>query len=163
MFGAMPDAHPAPADYVVYTDGGCHPNPGRGGWGVVVLQAGKVIDERSGGAPDTTNNRMELTAAAEALRALPDGARADIHTDSTYVRDGISKWIAAWRRRGWTTKDGGAVKNQDLWCLLDELASQRQVQWHWVRGHTGDRYNERADALASAALRGTPLRAADRS
>ena len=143
-----------PAAFVLYTDGGCHPNPGRGGWGVVILQGGRVVDELSGGEARSTNNRMELTAAAEALRAVPEGASAQIHTDSTYVRDGITRWIVGWRRNGWRTKDGGEVKNQDLWRQLDALAATREVQWCWVPGHAGHRHNERADALAAAAIRG---------
>lgn len=150
---------PRAARFVAYTDGGCHPNPGRGGWGVVLLEHGRVVREASGGEEDSTNNRMELTAAAHALRLLPEGEQGEIHTDSTYVRNGITKWILDWRRRGWRTSEGADVKNQDLWRQLDELLQGRDVQWHWVRGHAGNEHNERADALARAAIRGGHQRA----
>lgn len=144
---------PAGQRFVVYTDGGCHPNPGRGGWGVVVLQDGQRVRELSGGEDDTTNNRMELTAALEALRALPDGASVDLHTDSTYVRNGITKWIAGWREHGWRTSDDADVKNVDLWQALDAAVLRHDLRWHWVRGHAGNAHNERADELASAAIK----------
>ncbi len=137
---------------VVYTDGGCDPNPGRGGWGVAVVEGKRVVRELSGGEEQTTNNRMELMAALEALRAFPPGTRVALHTDSTYVRSGITEWITNWRKRGWKTAAGQEVKNQDLWRALDEAAAQHDVQWHWVRGHAGNEFNERADQLAAAAI-----------
>lgn len=144
---------------VVYTDGGCDPNPGRGGWGVVVVEGRRVARELSGGEEDTTNNRMELTAALQALAALPAGSRVALHTDSTYVRNGITDWITGWRKRGWKTAAGDDVKNQDLWRALDEAVLRHDVQWHWVRGHAGDQFNERADQLAAAAIGGARRRA----
>ncbi len=142
---------------VVYTDGGARPNPGPGGWGVVLVFPGEGADggegrrELSGGAAHTTNNRMELTAAIEALAALPAGSRARLHTDSQYLRRGITEWLPAWRARGWRRKDGGAVENADLWRRLAELAAVHDLEWKWVRGHAGDPLNRRADALATAA------------
>jgi ribonuclease HI len=139
--------------FSVYTDGACHPNPGRGGWGAVILLDRRVQRELSGGEEVTTNNRMEMTAALEALRALPAGSLIDLHTDSKYLRDGITKWVAAWRKRNWRTQEGEAVKNQDLWVALDAAMVRHDVHWHWVKGHAGDQYNERADAFAEAAAR----------
>jgi ribonuclease HI len=141
-----------PTRIAVYTDGGCDPNPGRGGWGVVIVQGRRVVRELSGGEDETTNNRMELTAAVQGLAALPEGSRVALHTDSMYVRNGISEWISAWRARGWKTTDGQDVKNKDLWCALDAAALVHDVQWHWVRGHAGNEFNERADRLAAAAI-----------
>lgn len=143
---------PAGDRVVVYTDGGCDPNPGRGGWGVVVVEGRRVVRELSGGEAETTNNRMELTAALQALGAMPAGSRVALHTDSTYVRNGITEWIVGWRKRGWKTATGVAVKNQDLWQALDEAVLRHDVQWHWVRGHAGNEFNERADRLAAAAI-----------
>ncbi|MBI5852249.1 MAG: ribonuclease HI [Planctomycetes bacterium] len=147
--------------WVAYTDGGCKPNPGRGGFGVVLLCDGALARELSGGEASTSSNRMELTAAIAALRAVPDGEALTIHVDSTYVKDGITKWLRGWRRKGWRTKDGQAVKNRDLWEALAVDADRRVVEWRWVRAHEGDRWNERADELATAARRGGPAIARD--
>jgi ribonuclease HI len=136
---------------VAFTDGACRGNPGPGGWGVV-LKAGERVKELSGGEPATTNNRMELTAAIEALTALKQPCRVDLYTDSKYVRSGITEWLPGWRARGWRTADRKPVKNQDLWMALAELAARHEVTWHWVRGHSGHPENERADALANVGL-----------
>jgi ribonuclease HI len=137
-----------------FTDGACRGNPGPGGWGVV-LRAGSLEKELCGGESMTTNNRMELTAAIEALRALKQRCRVDLYTDSTYVRNGIREWVPAWRARGWRTADRKPVKNQDLWETLTALADAHAVEWHWVRGHSGHPENERADALANEGLEKT--------
>jgi ribonuclease HI len=134
---------------VIYTDGACKGNPGPGGWGVW-LRSGTHEKELYGGEPLTTNNRMELTAVIEALNALTRPCEVTLFTDSVYVRDGITKWIHNWKRRGWVTSDKKPVKNADLWQRLDEAAARHRVDWRWVRGHTGDIGNERADALANA-------------
>lgn len=134
-----------------FTDGACRGNPGPGGWGVL-LRSGAHEKELSGGEPLTTNNRMELRAAIEALAALKERCRVDLHTDSTYVRSGIMEWLPRWRLRGWKTADRKPVKNQDLWMLLAAQAERHDVQWHWVKGHAGHPENERADALANAGL-----------
>lgn len=145
------------ARVTIYTDGGARPNPGPGGWGAVLLTPGEGGDpevrELSGGARHTTNNRMELTAAICALEALPVGSRARLYTDSQYLRRGITEWLPGWVSRGWRKKDGGAVENDDLWRRLAEVAADHDVAWSWVRGHTGQRWNERADALATAGAR----------
>lgn len=143
--------------YVIYTDGGCNPNPGPGGWGAVLLLEGEAPQELSGSDDDTTNNRMEIMAAKEALRALPEGSDVDLYTDSVYVRDGITKWIAGWRSSGWKTKARADVKNRDLWEELDTVLGRHEVRWHWVKGHAGNEWNERADELATAAISKTPL------
>jgi ribonuclease HI len=134
-----------------FTDGACRGNPGPGGWGVV-LRAGTHEKELSGGEPQTTNNRMELTAAIEALKALKKPSRVALYTDSTYVRSGITEWVPVWRARGWRTADKKPVKNQDLWEALSEQAARHEVEWHWVRGHSGHPENERADGLANRGL-----------
>ena len=135
-----------------FTDGACRGNPGPGGWGVV-LRFGGQVKELSGGEPATTNNRMELKAAIEALAALKKKpCRVDLYTDSTYVRSGITEWLPAWRARGWRTADKKPVKNQDLWEALSALAEQHDVSWHWVKGHAGHPENERADELANLGL-----------
>ena len=136
----------------LFTDGACLGNPGPGGWGVV-LRWRSHEKELSGGEPLTTNNRMELTAAIEGLAALKRPSVVRLHTDSTYVRDGITRWIAGWKRNGWRTSDRKPVKNADLWQRLDEVRAAHRVDWLWVRGHAGHPENERADALASAAAR----------
>lgn len=133
----------------IFTDGACRGNPGPGGW-AALLRTGDKEREIGGGEPLTTNNRMELRAAIEALNALKRPCRVDLHTDSSYVRDGIMKWIHAWQRNGWRTADRKPVKNADLWEALVEAASRHQVNWHWVRGHSGHAENDRVDALACA-------------
>ena len=135
----------------LFVDGACSGNPGPGGWGAILRWRGHE-KELSGGEPETTNNRMELMAAIAGLNALTRAARVHVTTDSTYVRDGITKWVAQWKRRGWKTADKKPVKNVDLWQALDEAAARHHVDWHWVRGHTGHAENERADALARAAI-----------
>jgi ribonuclease HI len=134
---------------VIYTDGGCDPNPGPGGW-AAVLRFNRHEKVLTGAEADTTNNRMELTAAIAALQALKRTCQVDLFTDSEYLRRGITEWLPAWRKRGWKRK-GGALANLDLWRALDDLAQKHQVSWHWVRGHTGQRDNERADTLARQA------------
>jgi ribonuclease HI len=131
-----------------FTDGACRGNPGPGGWGVL-LRAGSHVKELSGGEPNTTNNRMELKAAIEALAALKEPCRVALYTDSVYVRSGITEWLPAWRARGWLTASRKPVKNQDLWVALSDLAARHEVAWHWVKGHAGHPENERADELAN--------------
>lgn len=135
------------AALVLYTDGACSGNPGPGGWGVLVRR-GAEEETRCGGAPETTNNRMELQAAIEALKAVAPGGAATLHTDSSYVKDGITRWIAGWKAGGWRTAARKPVKNRDLWQELDDLRNARRVDWRWVKGHAGDPGNERADELA---------------
>ncbi len=131
----------------IYTDGACSGNPGPGGWGVL-LRSGGHARELSGGSAQTTNNRMELQAAIEALRALIQPSDVALYTDSVYVRDGITKWIHNWKRNGWRTAAKKPVKNVDLWQDLDSLLPGHKVAWHWVKGHDGNPGNERADELA---------------
>ncbi|MGF7159721.1 ribonuclease HI [Rhodoligotrophos appendicifer] len=135
----------------IFTDGACSGNPGPGGWGAI-LRYGSVDREISGGASETTNNRMELTAAIEALEALKRPCIVDLYTDSVYVRDGISKWIFRWRTNGWKTAANKPVKNIELWQRLAAALETHQVTWHWVRGHDGHLENERADFLARQGL-----------
>lgn len=135
----------------IYTDGACKGNPGPGGWGVL-LKSGPYEKTLHGGEAQTTNNRMELTAAIVALEALKRPSRVVLHTDSQYVLKGMTEWLPAWKRRGWTTADKKPVKNLDLWQRLDAAAARHQLQWVWVRGHTGDPGNERADALANQGI-----------
>lgn len=132
----------------VFTDGACSGNPGPGGWGAI-LRFGDVEKELKGGEAHTTNNRMELMAVIEALRALKRPCIVNIYTDSQYVQKGISEWIHGWKARGWKTADKKPVKNADLWQVLDEAQKPHQITWHWVRGHNGHPGNERADALAN--------------
>ena len=136
----------------IYTDGACLGNPGPGGWAALLLGE-ESRREISGYEPATTNNRMELRAAVEALRTLPEPSEVALHTDSQYLRNGMAEWLARWKRNGWRTADKKPVKNVDLWQELDALASQHRVQWHWVRGHDGQPENERCDALANEAIR----------
>ena len=133
---------------VIYTDGACKGNPGPGGWGAW-LRWGAHEKELFGGEPATTNNRMELTAVIESLALRKRPTPVAIYTDSEYVKNGITTWIHGWKKRGWRTADNKPVKNIELWQRLDVLAAGHEVQWHWVRGHTGDPGNERADALAN--------------
>ncbi|MFT8718240.1 ribonuclease HI [Acetobacter sp.] len=134
----------------IWTDGGCRPNPGPGGWGVLLRYKGHER-ELSGGELETTNNRMELTAAAEALEALTRPCKIILHTDSEYVRNGITRWHTGWVRRNWRNASGDPVKNMDLWRRLLDAAKQHDVDWRWVRGHSGVPENERVDELATAA------------
>ena len=136
----------------IHTDGACQGNPGPGGWGAI-LECGTRVRELSGYEPATTNNRMELTAAIEALAALTESCEVDLTTDSQYVRSGMTDWLARWKRNGWKTADRKPVKNVDLWQRLDALTSQHRVHWHWVRGHSGHPENERCDELANEAIR----------
>ena len=140
------------ADVVeVFTDGACRGNPGPGGWGAL-LRTGDHEKRLSGAASATTNNRMELTAAIEALRALKRPCSVELTTDSQYVRQGITEWITNWKRRGWKTAARKPVKNVDLWQALDAEAARHQVSWHWVKGHSGHPENELADQLANEAI-----------
>jgi ribonuclease HI len=136
----------------IWTDGACKGNPGPGGWGAI-LRAGGVEKELSGGEPQTTNNRMELMAAIAALEALKRPCAVTLHTDSQYVKNGITGWIKGWKARGWKTADNKPVKNEDLWRRLEAACAPHRIDWRWVRGHNGDPMNERADALAVAAVR----------
>jgi len=136
---------------VVYTDGACSGNPGPGGWGALLQYKGQV-KELCGGELETTNNRMEMTAAIEAIRALKRRSVVELHTDSNYLKDGITKWLDGWKRNGWKTAARQPVKNQDLWLALDEAVSRHEIHWKWVRGHAGDPGNERADKLANKGM-----------
>ena len=133
---------------IIHTDGACKGNPGPGGWGAI-LQSGGKTKEIYGGEAMTTNNRMELTAAIMALEALTRPCKVELHTDSRYVMDGISKWIHGWKARNWRTADNKPVKNEDLWKRLDTARARHQVDWRWVKGHAGHPLNERADALSN--------------
>jgi len=135
----------------IFTDGACSGNPGPGGWGALLRYKGRER-ELSGAEPETTNNRMEMMAAIAALEALKRPSRVRLTTDSTYLRDGITKWIVGWKRRNWKTADKRPVKNVDLWQRLEAALAPHDVDWHWVRGHSGHAENERADALARAAI-----------
>ncbi len=136
----------------IFTDGACSGNPGPGGWGAL-LRYGETEKELSGGERSTTNNRMEMMAAIAALESLKRPCRVVLTTDSTYLRDGITKWIEGWKRKGWKTAAGKPVKNQDLWQRLEKALVQHTVDWHWVRGHAGHDENERVDELARLAAR----------
>ena len=136
----------------IYTDGACLGNPGPGGWGAL-LRYRSTERELSGAESQTTNNRMELMAAIMALETLTEPCRIDLHTDSQYVRQGITEWMRNWVKRGWKTASGGAVKNQDLWQRLQLASDRHTIEWHWVKGHSGHPENERVDALATAAAR----------
>ncbi len=135
----------------IYTDGACSGNPGPGGWGAVLL-FGEREKEICGGEPASTNNRMELMAAIQALEALTKPCKVELHTDSTYVMKGISEWIHSWKVRGWRTADKKPVKNEDLWRRLDDARLRHHVDWRWVKGHAGHEMNERADGLARKGL-----------
>lgn len=135
----------------IFTDGACSGNPGPGGWGALLRHKGKE-KEMSGGAKETTNNRMEMMAAIQALESLKRAVPVDLYTDSTYLRDGITKWIKGWKARGWKTASKTPVKNVDLWQRLEKAVEKHDIRWHWVRGHRGHPENERADALARDAV-----------
>ena len=135
----------------IFTDGACRGNPGPGGWGAL-LRSGTTEKPLYGGEPDTTNNRMELTAAIEALRVLKRPCKVALTTDSQYVRKGITEWLPNWKKRNWKTAAKAPVKNADLWRALDELAAKHDIEWHWVKGHSGHRENELADALANRGI-----------
>ena len=136
---------------VIHSDGGCHGNPGPGGW-AAVLEYGPHKRELSGGVPATTNNRMELQAAIEALSALKEPCEVDFYTDSEYVKNGVCGWLANWKRNGWRTKAKKPVKNKDLWRALDLSSSKHKIEWHWLKGHAGHIGNERCDQLANEAI-----------
>ncbi len=142
-----------PDAIVIYTDGACSGNPGPGGWGAL-LEWREHNREISGGERHTTNNRMELTAAIRALQTLKKPSRVILHTDSQYLKNGITSWIRRWKTNGWITADKSLVKNADLWRQLDHLIVSHEVDWRWVRGHSGDRGNERADQLSREGLAG---------
>ena len=139
------------AKITIYTDGACSGNPGPGGWAAILIYNGHE-KEISGSENPTTNNRMELIAAIEGLNALKAPSSVILYTDSRYVMDGLTKWLPRWKANGWKTSDKKSVKNEDLWRLLDEVASRHEVDWRWVAGHSGDSGNERADALARGAI-----------
>lgn len=142
---------------IIYTDGACRGNPGPGGWGALLI-AGDRRKELNGAETETTNNRMELTAAIQALSALNRRCNVKLYTDSQYVRLGITEWIHQWKERGWRTADKKPVKNTDLWQALDAQIARHDVEWHWVKGHAGDPGNERADQLANDAIDGMLVR-----
>jgi ribonuclease HI len=135
---------------VIYTDGGCKPNPGPGGWAALLMYDG-TQKELSGGDRKTTNNQMELTAAIEALEALKEPCNVELYTDSQYLKNGITSWMANWKRNGWKTASKKPVKNRDLWVRLDEATTRHKIAWKWVKGHADNEYNERVDQLATAA------------
>ena len=139
-------------EVTIFTDGGCKGNPGPGGWGAVLLSGGRRL-ELSGAESETTNNRMELRAAIEALRALKRRCRVTVVTDSEYLRNGVTTWVQAWMRNGWRTKDRQPVKNAELWRDLLDAADRHEVTWRWTKGHANDVENNRCDALANAAIR----------
>jgi ribonuclease HI len=136
----------------IYTDGGASPNPGAGGWGVLLI-SGEHRKELKGGEAETTNNRMELTAACEGLEALKSDCIIDFYTDSKYVKDGIQSWMTKWKQNGWKTAKRDPVKNQDLWIRLDAAIQRHDINWHWVKGHAGHEHNERVDELATEGRR----------
>jgi len=135
----------------IYTDGACSGNPGPGGWGAI-LRCGDHEKELKGGEPETTNNRMEMMAVIQALSALNKPCAVDLYTDSTYVKDGVTKWLEGWKAKGWKTAAKKPVKNQDLWEKIDTEIQRHQIAWHWVKGHAGHPQNERADELARAGI-----------
>lgn len=135
----------------IYTDGACSGNPGPGGWGAILRYKGHE-KELSGGVPETTNNRMEMTAVIEALKAMKKSSRIELYTDSQYVKQGVEEWLAGWKAKNWKTAGKKPVKNQDLWMEIDALIQKHDISFHWVRGHDGHPENERADALARSAI-----------
>ncbi|HSR83741.1 MAG TPA: ribonuclease HI [Streptosporangiaceae bacterium] len=152
MTGAGKPADPARGSVEIYTDGACSGNPGPGGWGVVLTYGGHTKELSGGEATPTTNNRMELMAAIRALESLSRRSTVRLHTDSVYVRNGVTSWLPKWKRNGWKTASRQPVKNEDLWRRLDTAAGRHDVQWLWVKGHAGDPGNERADALANKGM-----------
>ena len=136
---------------IIHTDGACSGNPGPGGWGAV-LQYNGTLKELCGGAELATNNQMELTAAIEALNALKRPCVVELHTDSQYVKNGLTSWIFGWKKNGWKTADKKPVKNVELWQALDQAVARHEISWHWVKGHNGDEMNERADQLANEGM-----------
>lgn len=135
----------------IYTDGACRGNPGPGGWGVLLIYEG-IKKTLYGGAQDTTNNRMEMQAVIEALKALKSDCEVSLYTDSKYVMDGINKWLPGWKKRNWQTSNKKPVKNKDLWEILDIATQSYKIEWHWVKGHTGNPGNEKADSLANRGI-----------
>ncbi len=156
LAGNLPEA--AAGEVLIWTDGACQRNPGPGGWAALVCWEDGIIEEHSGGLALTTNNIMEMTAALEGLRAIPAGSRACVVTDSRYLHDGMTSWMAGWKRKGWRTASGDPVKNREIWLELEAAASGHEhVRWHWVKGHIGHALNERADSLAVAAAQSALL------
>ena len=149
--GEMRSATPGLKKVVIHSDGGCQGNPGPGGW-AATLAYGPHKKELSGGEPATTNNRMELKAAIEALSVLKESCEVEFYTDSEYVKNGVTGWVATWKRNGWRTKAKKPVKNEDLWRVLDAATSRHKVKWNWVKGHAGHEGNERCDQLATEAM-----------
>ena len=135
----------------IYTDGACRGNPGPGGWGVLLIYEG-IKKTLYGGAQDTTNNRMEMQAVIEVLKALKSDCEVSLYTDSKYVMDGINKWLPGWKKRNWQTSNKKPVKNRDLWEILDIATQSYKIEWHWVKGHTGNPGNEKADSLANRGI-----------
>jgi ribonuclease HI len=152
MTGAGKSAERAQGGVEIYTDGACSGNPGPGGWGAVLSYGGHRKELSGGEAAPTTNNRMELTAAIRALESLTRRSTVRLHTDSSYLRNGVTSWLPTWKRNGWRTASKQPVKNEDLWRRLDAAATKHDVQWLWVKGHAGDPGNERADALANQGM-----------
>lgn len=148
-------------ELVIYTDGACSPNPGPGGWGAVIIKDDSILSELSGWAQSSTNNRMELTGAVEALKSLQERSRIKLYTDSIYLKNGITDWVNKWQINNWRTADRKEVKNADLWRQLLIQIGRHEVQWHWVKGHSSDRFNVRADELAVAARKGGGEKKAD--
>jgi ribonuclease HI len=149
--GLLPE--PGPGEVLVWTDGACQRNPGPGGWAALVCWEDGIVEERSGGLALTTNNIMEMTAALEGLRAVPPGSRVCVVTDSRYLHDGMTSWMAGWKRKDWKTAAGDPVKNKQIWIELEAASSDHEhVRWHWVKGHVGHPLNERADVLAVEAI-----------
>ena len=157
IFGDDSPKEPPKGSVAIWTDGACSGNPGPGGWGAI-LKYGATEKDLCGGENPTTNNRMELMAAISALEALKRPCTVDLHTDSEYMRNGITKWIAGWKRNGWRTADKKPVKNVDLWERLESAIERHEIRWHWVKGHAGDAMNERADELARQGM--APYKAA---
>lgn len=139
------------SEVTIYTDGACRNNPGPGGWGCVLL-TGEHIKEFCGGEVETTNNRMELLATIKALEGLKRKCRVVLYTDSVYVQKGITRWIHQWKKNGWKNSQKKSVMNEDLWRRLDDISSQHDIDWHWIKGHAGHKWNERADELARKGL-----------